>query len=186
MAFGGAIFPPSAAGGTFVPCVDVTATGTKAQSNAYAGFTGLTKFLPAALAAGGSTCRVTVQGPLASGSPFAWGQMWIGQGATSGNAYNFDGGQVQLLFSGSASGSLGTGASLVSDTATFAVTQSRAIIVAWQVPVGTPSNLVLCNGLSSNFVTYLSLVQEAGTTLKSAGYSPTNGQAFPPFLIEVA
>jgi len=52
----------------------------------------------------GTQLRITLQAPAVG--TLSWDKLYIGKGATSGDIYDFDGTQVQVLFSGSTSGSV--------------------------------------------------------------------------------
>lgn len=185
---GSIIMPPSSvAPTTFVDCVNITATGSALTGGGYAGYTIVCKYFPAILAAGGSLARITVFGP--SSGTSSLNACWIGQVANSGNAYDFDGGQQQAFWTaagGSSAITLGTGASAVSDNITFAVTQAKAILVAFSFAASPASNDVRRTGLGSNYASYLGAgLQEAATTVKTGGYAP-EASINVAFRIEVA
>lgn len=172
---------------SFADCVNVAASGTNnTTGGGYAGYTLITKFGQPELAASGTVSRVTLYGP--SVNLLTIGACWIGQATTSGSAYNFDGGQVQVLFSGSASRTLGINEVVVSDDVNFAVSGSRSILVAFQFPASPlTANVYRKTGLSANYVGYeAASVQEAGTTAKVGSYTPFSGRAFVCFRLEVA
>lgn len=188
MAFG-CIIPPPFGDVQFVTSLNTTSSGTPITGGGNQNSTILTKILPAAMSAGGTSTRITFYGP-ASGF-VGLNAIWIGQAASSGNAYNFDGGQAQVNFGGSAALNMSAGGVYLSDTISFAITLTRAIIVAFNVnPTPTTAgtnNLQRRTGLGSNFTTYEAFsIQEAGTTLKAGSYTATSGVSYPPFLIEVA
>lgn len=80
------------------------------------------------LSASGSLVRLTLQAANAAGCSIDG--IYIGHAAASGDAYDFDGGQVQLKVSGSGSFSISAGASVVTDAATFALDQSKNLVIA--------------------------------------------------------
>lgn len=170
----------------FTDCVNITASGSALTGGGYANFTIVTKYSVPILSAAGTICRITMQGPTSGQTSVT--ACWIGQGASSGNAYNFDGGQVQAKFGGSNSVTLGTGAIAVSDDIAFSINLSRSILVAFNIS-GSPASqqTVRRTGLGGNYVAYEGAgVQEAGTTLKAGSYGISNGVAYAPFRIEVA
>lgn len=182
---GNIIFPPSStAPSTFVDCFNITTGTFFPNGGGYANSTIVSKFLPVALLAGGSIGRLTLTAPTSSGS---LANVYIGQVANSGNAYDFDGGQVPILFnSGSSSVTLSSGATVVSDNFTFAVTQAKAIILAYGYS-GTTSAGVRRSSLGSNYVSYEYYSgNQAGTTVKTAGYTVDSGTVNIGFRLEVA
>lgn len=174
-------------GAVFSDCVNIVTTGTKLTGGGYAGYTVLTKINPAALTAGGSICRITMYGP-ATAATNTTTACWIGPAALSGNAFNFDGTQVQVLFGGAAGLTLGQNAIVPSDDVAFAINLSRSLIVAWQAPSSPAANSApRSTGMGANYTSYIApSVQEAGTTLKVGSYTATSGEAYSPFKIEVA
>ncbi len=177
-------FGASAASGSlasFTNCVNITGTPTAAG---YGVYTIVSKFLTPVLAASGSICRITLTGPSVGGQSIS--AMYIGQGATSGNAYDFDGGQVQVLFGGSGSRFLATSEVVISDDVTFAITGAKPILIAFNLNTAA-SNLARITGLSSNYINYqLGAVAEAATSAKSAGYEVQASRIHCTFKIEVA
>lgn len=168
-------------GGTFTDCVNISGTPGAAGFGVY---TICVKFLPGALAASGSTCRLTITGPSIRDSSIS--SMYIGQAATSGNAYDYDGGQAQVTFGGSSAKLLGTNEVSVSDPVTFTIDQSRSIIVAFNLDTAL-SALAYISGLSSNYVSYNRAGSEAASlTSKSSGYAVQANRVLTVFKIEVA
>lgn len=70
---------------------------------------------------------------------WSFAKAYIGHRALTGDAYDFDGNQVQLTFSGSAGGTVGAGG-LLSDVIKFNFDETRDIIVSLYLPssVSTP------------------------------------------------
>ena len=78
----------------------------------------------------GSQLRVTIQ-TSSTAATVNWDKVYIGHAAPSGDAIDFDGSQVQLLWSGSASGSItGSNATLTSDPVTYAFDKTRALVIS--------------------------------------------------------
>ena len=76
----------------------------------------------------GTQLKITLKAP-ASGT-LSWDKLYIGNGATSGDIYDFDGTQVQVLFSGSASGSVSSGGFITSDAVAYSHDGSRSLVVS--------------------------------------------------------
>ena len=151
---------------------------TAADAN-WANYTVVGKYMPAALAASGSSIRLKLQGPVVAGRTTTINNVYIGLAATSGNAYNFDGGQVAVTFSGSASLTLGTGHVRTSDVITFTIDGSKAVLIAYNLNSTAANRLSYKTGLGGNYTMYrLSGTLQAATTAKNAGYTPT-GSASP-------
>lgn len=167
----------------FSPSLVVAQTSVTSDTTR-SGYTIVDKYLPAAFSAVGTTIRLTIQGPaLGTGTLNA---VYIGQAATSGNAWNYDGGQVQVTFSNSAAVSFIAGQSIVSDQITFTIDKSKAILVAYNV--GSSTTLRKMSSLNTtNFISYVhSALQEAGSTSKTASYTAATGTSYITSQIEVA
>lgn len=156
---------------------------TPTNGGQFNGYTLVNKFLPGALSGGGSTVRVSVW--TWTTAPFVIAALYIGHAATSGYAYDFDGNQVELLFGGGSGTTIPAGGTNTSDPTSFGLDAERALLVAMDVTTATASNLV--SGLGSNFISYWKPSSaQAGTTLKSSGYSSSVGDIYTTFKIEVA
>ena len=93
---------------------------------------------------------------------------WIGHAAGSGNAWDFDGGQVQLTFSGSNTVAIGGGTEATSDYVEFALDETQDVIVSFQTSSNTRVRQNTgATGWSSHAKASAS---EAGTTAPT-GYS---------------
>lgn len=109
-----------------------TATVTL-DANNYAGYTGYSfrQVISAAqISTSGSQVKVVFNAD--TGRSFAIDKAYIGHKAASGNAWDFDGNQVQLTFSsGSAGFSISAGASITSDAVAFALDETKDLIIAF-------------------------------------------------------
>jgi len=77
--------------------------------------------------------RVTIRS--GTGGSASWTYIYVGHAAVSGDAYDFDGTQVQLLWSGSASGSITTAdTSLTSDAVSYAFDKTKPLVISAYVP----------------------------------------------------
>jgi len=76
----------------------------------------------------GSKLRITVQGGNTSG--VTWDKMYVGHAASSGDAWDFDGTQVQVTFGGNVTGSVGFPQALVtSDEVTYAFNKTKPLVI---------------------------------------------------------
>ena len=124
-----------------------------ANSNGWTGFTLRQWYASGAISGtSGSQVRITLEASSTAG--FVLVACYIGVGASSGDVYDFDTTPTQILFSGIAGVTLGTGATVVSDAATFTILPSRSLVV------------------SAYFSTATSIRSSAGTNYSlSRGYS---------------
>lgn len=100
-------------------------------------------------------------------SDWAFAKMYIGHQAAAGDVYDFDGSPVQLLFSGNPNGTVSTGG-LISDTATFALDETKALIVSFYI-----SGAAVATPLRSDATGY-GIYYKAGddaATVDATGYS---------------
>lgn len=141
-------------------------------------FTEVQRIAAAALvAAVGPYIRVTLKPGNAGGqADMLLDDVFVGHVAASGDAYDFDGNQVRLTFSGSNSVTLVMGAaSAVSDPIPFTYDSSKALIVAFDHN-GIQATLRRNTSAGANLDLYFesTLGNDAGTTNKS-GYSLASG-----------
>ena len=114
----------------------------------------------------GTQLRVTVQG--ASGTAAVWSKAYIGHAATSGDAYDFDGTQVQLLFSGVAGGSVPAGSvSLTSDPVTYAFDKTKPLVISLFCNTGD----FRTTNTGANFNHYTKSGGDDAITTDATGYS---------------
>lgn len=163
----------------FTNCINITGTSVAGGFGVY---TVISKYLVAAQAATGTISRITVTGPSSGSLPLL--AVYIGNAATSGNAYDFDGSQVQVLFGGSGSRTVATAEVVVSDDIAFSVTGSKSILIAANFGAGSAGASIA--GLGGNYITYFNPGAQAATTSKSAGYTIESGRIYSMFKIEVA
>jgi hypothetical protein len=104
--------------------------------------------------------RVTIQSHLTLNGA-AWDHIYVGHAASSGDAYDFDGTQVQLLWSGSAAGSIAVGSTLTSDAVTYAFDKTKALIIAGHFT--TPAAL-RADAFAGFSRAYKAAVDESATT----------------------
>lgn len=103
---------------------------------------------------------------------------FIGHAATVGNSYDFLSTPVQLFWSGSASITIPIGGTALSDWAVFSYNKTNALSIATYTNGGAALDGVRYRlGLGANVNNYYKVAtNEAGTVIKSAGYSTAAGQ----------
>jgi hypothetical protein len=164
---------------TFSNCINITPVSSVFGFGAY---TVVSKYLVAAQTATGTIARITATGPSSGTLPLL--AVYIGLAASSGNAYDFDGSQVQVFFGGSGSRTVATSEVVVSDDITFAITGAKPVLIAANFGTGSASPGV--SGLGSNYITYFNTGASAATTAKAAGFTVESGRIYSFFKIEVA
>jgi hypothetical protein len=140
------------------------------------GWTQVSKFLPAALAANGSKIRLTLQGCVAPGHVGTISAVWIGlaSSAVGAKAYDFAGAQVQVTFGGLGAVSYGFGTRITSDEINFVIDRTRPVLIAYNLAAATFISYVV--GLSSDYVSYgKAAINEAAVAAKAAGYTAVGG-----------
>lgn len=170
----------------------------KFVEKALGGYTIITKIPAAYIAQTGSSCRLRLMLPKSAGTI---SNVYIGQAATSGNAYDFDGGQVQVQFNG-ANGITWAASSathdILSDDIAFAITATEAVLVAFNVASST--SLMTTSTLAFSATTgsgipnynknspivsyYHASLSEAGSTTKTASYGVQSGVDYGVYYIE--
>jgi hypothetical protein len=80
------------------------------------------------LSTSGTATRLTLQAANAAGCSIDG--MYIGHQAGAGDAYDFDGGQVQVMVGGSGSFSISAASAVVTDTIAFALDETKNLIIA--------------------------------------------------------
>lgn len=120
--------------------------------------------------------RITLT-PATSGSNFILDHVFIGHAAGAGDAYDFDGNQVEVTFGGGAGVTLITGgANQVSDAISFPLDTSKVVLIAFEWT--STANKSARNNTSSTNITFYFLqnVTEAGTTNKTSGYGSVSNR----------
>lgn len=165
---------------------DGTTVAVGSVATIAANFTFVQKFKPGAFLAGtgGPYVRVRLTGPPAASpagdpDPTTISACYIGNVATSGKVYDFDGNQTQVTFGGS--GSVGlplhASASLASVTSdiigpTTPIDWTKDVLLAFNVTSG--SDLRFSTGHGANFIAYAKTgTSEAASTTKGASYVTT-------------
>lgn len=112
---------------------------------------------------------------------------YIGNGASSGDAYDFESTPVQLTFdSGSASKAISAGQSATSDTVNFSYGSGKNLVVSIYIAGGTSVDDVrTASGLGASYVAYYKVANDAAT-VDATGYSTGSGIVYAVDLVEFA
>jgi len=131
---------------------------------------------------GFTQCRVTFGCGTSEGAII--GTAYIGHAASSGDAYDFDGSQVQLKFSGTNSATISANGSVVSDTATFTIASGKNLVVAFWVGSAASDGLRRKGTISGYDYYYLNSGTSDAHTSDTSGYSPVGTSANTVFRVE--
>lgn len=113
-------------GASFVTAVDA---GTLTSGSNFAASSHMRIVIAASeVDASGSTVRVTLQAGASNDAVIA--SAYIGHQASSGNAYDFDGNQAQLLFSASGSTTVSAGTTETSDSVSFSLDATKNLVLS--------------------------------------------------------
>lgn len=171
--------------------IDGESVAAGSNATIAANFTFVQKIKPGAFLAGvgGPYVRMRLTGPSAGvpstdPDPTTISAVYIGNAATSGDAYSFDGNQTQVTFSGSGSivlpvSSLASAASVKSDTIlpATAIDWTKDVLIALDVTSGSDYRYSTGHN-TTNFIAYAkSGVSEASTTDKGASYTSAGSGA---------
>jgi len=130
----------------------------------------------AALSAGpNNKIRVTVQTASTATSSAILDSLWIGTAASSGNAYNYTGDQVQLKFTGSNSTALGPSLTIASDWAGFAYQGTGSNLVVAAHFSGTTADTPF-GGHTNQY--YIQAADSGGTTAPTGTWTAEAQLAF--------
>lgn len=141
----------------------VEAVALTADESGWQGITLRQLFGPAAISHGGSQVRMRFVPPVGA-TVGILDKVYIGHAAAAGNAWDFDGTQVQLLFSGSASVTLtGGGASIVSDAVVYALDKTKTLVAAMHYTAAAASARKKAGG-ATDFHSYYKVGDSAATT----------------------
>lgn len=128
----------------------------------------------------GTLMRLTFTGP-ASGTHNI-NNVYVGFQAGAGDVYDFDGGQVAVTVAGSASFTLTSGGTAVSDDISFADNNTKNLLIAFNFGATATVRYVAAAGGNAGY--YKAAVSEASTTDRT-GYT-SYGQVLTVSKIEVA
>jgi hypothetical protein len=176
---GGATNLDTSEAGCLKPSVAVTTT--LANTSLAANQTGFTNYnhrmrvAGSQLSANGSAFRLTLAG-VSSGTAAAISGMYAGHKAAAGDAYDFDGTQVQVKVGGNASFSVAAGATVVTDWITYAFDETKDFVVAFH----TTSGDIRCrvNTDTTNYDWWTKTGATEVSTANASGYSQSVGYDF--------
>lgn len=117
----------------------------------------------------GSLVRVTLQS--GSGNSCALSEVWIGEQATSGDAYDMKASTpapAQFLFSGSANITIPANSQVVSDALTFAIDETKTYVFGFYITAG---DIRYKSSVTGTLSKYYTGGNEAGTANATTGYS---------------
>lgn len=178
----GAILPLPNVAQVFLASINAINGATSVSNDASrSGYTIVDKYLVGAIIRPASNIQLQVTAGTTAGT---LNDVFIGQVAVAGNAYDFDGGQVRVTWNGGSSSlsMVGGNTSYFSDEIAFTIDQTKAILVAYNI--GLTSAISRGTGLTTDYLTYIkAAVQEAGSTVKVTGYSATSKQTFLTFQV---
>jgi hypothetical protein len=98
---------------------------------------------------------------------------YVGHAAGLGDAYDFDGSQVQLLFSASAGFTAGNNATQLSDEINFSFNKTKALVVSFYINGGADS-VAQATGQGANYTRNYKINDDASTT-NTSGYATDSG-----------
>jgi hypothetical protein len=152
---------------------DTYAQALNGDSNAWNGSNLRQWFAAAALSTSGSKVRITIEGGSTEGAQIS--AMYIGHAAGSGDAYDFDGTQVQVTSGGNTTFTVGAGSTLVLDPVTYAFDETKAFIVAAHFNNSAADNLRGRTGLGANINAYFKLAANETSTSNVSTYTSGSG-----------
>lgn len=147
----------------------------------WGGYTLRIRLAASQITGSGSNIRLTLEASSVANCSFD--AAYVGHSAGSGDPYDMDGNQVQLLVGGSGSFTILSGATALTDSAAFAYDETRDLILSLHTGVAT--SLRARNGAGAGTVYYKSGVNEAATSNVS-GYSTVTDQNLVVNKIEVS
>ena len=130
-----------------------------------------------------TSVKVTFRGPQAE--PMGIEQAFIGQATSGGNAWDFDGNQVQLQVSSSNSWDVGIDTNVQTDACEIALSPSTDVVIGVDITSNTSKDTIA--QVSDTNWTYFykeSNPDEAGTTAPSSFIGPTNNTRWGVHAIE--
>ena len=133
---GGAVDTSAKAWKTTAAATDTRATLTFSSNDpGYTDHNHRVRFGASELSTSGTAFRLTLYGP-SSGTALSVTGMRAGHKASSGDAIDFDGTQVAVTVGGSATFSVGAGATVVTDWITYALDETKDFVVAFHTNGG--------------------------------------------------
>lgn len=176
---GGATNIDTSEAGCLKPSVAVTTTlaNTSLATNqtGYTNYNHRMRVAGSQLSANGSAFRLTLAG-VSSGKAAEISGMYAGHKAAAGDAYDFDGTQVQVTVGGNASFSVAAGATVVTDWITYAFDETKDFVVAFH----TSSGDIRCraNVDAANFDWWTKTGSTEVSTANVTGYTQSGAYDF--------
>lgn len=146
------------------------------DSTGFSGYTVVTKIRRAENIVGGNYIRLVLRAPNNTTSTLT--AVYIGEVAASGNAYDFASTGTAVTFGGSASLSMAAKGVYVSDLITFDFNPAKAHLVAMNVSATALRRYTAPAGTRGVVSFYKAALSEAGTTVKTAGYTAQADTAY--------
>jgi hypothetical protein len=144
-----------------------------ADSDGWNGVNLRQQFAAAALSTSGGLVRITLQA--GSSQDAIISSCYIGHAAGAGDAYDFDGTQVQVTFGGSAGVTIPANSSVVSDLIPYSFDEAKNFIVAAYFNGGTSHDMVRANTSAANTTKYEKTAADETSTANVTGYSSAAG-----------
>jgi hypothetical protein len=168
--------PPPAIAAAIATPTTIYSQGLAGDETSWQGYNLRVVIPTAALSAGpNNKIRVTVQTASTATSSAILDSLWIGTAASSGNAYNFSGDQVQLKFTGSNSTALGPSLTIASDWAGFAYQGTGSNLVVAAHFSGTTADTPF-GGHTNQY--YIQAADSGGTTAPTGTWTAEAQLAF--------
>lgn len=150
----------------------------------FSGYTVVTKIRRQENLLGGSRIRVVIRSPNNTDSSLS--AVYIGEVATSGNAYDFASSPTQLTFNGKTALTLTAKQVYASDPVTLDFNSGKAHIVAMNVSSSALRRFTAPAGERNVISFYKAAVSEAGTAAKGSGYTAQADTAYGLTLIRAS
>lgn len=148
-------------------------TGWTGNSNAWNGANLRQQFAASVLSASGDKVRLTLRSSsVAEGAKVA--AMYIGHAAGAGDAWDFDGTQVQVTVGGATSWTIPANSTVLTDAITYAFDEAKSFIVAAFFDDSANDNLRSSSGLA-NTNAYSKTAASEVSTSNVTGYSNGGG-----------
>lgn len=169
--FGG--WPARTGGAEWLTALDVSEYGSGSNVGSWNGFTMREWLIAGMVGHVGTKMRITLAGGTVEGAKID--ALYVGPAAASGDAYDFDGTQTQILFSGASGADTGVGGTILSDEMVLTNDPSKNFICSMHFNDATKDTLksVSVSGGSAKCAAYWKSISEASTTNATTGYSQT-------------
>lgn len=156
-------------------CLEIALTGSSTTSAT--GVNTRRVLQPAVLNSSGTKVRLTLRGTN-NANESAFGSVYIGHAATSGNYYDFDGTQVPVTFGGSTSVTIPNNSHIASDWINYPLDNTKAFIISTYRLGNSSASQAYINGLNTTNYRMPNLANntdEAGNNTWSAAASNQDG-----------